>query len=112
MNKTTSVSIISLMVFMLLSSLARAEPAGYELTILDHHFEPDTLTVPAGVKVRLRIHNMDSSPEEFESHALHREKLVAGGASITVFIGPLQPGQYPFIGEFHPDSAKGVIIVK
>jgi hypothetical protein len=29
-----------------------------------------------------------------------------------VRIGPLAPGRYEFIGEFHADTAKGVIIAE
>lgn len=28
-----------------------------------------------------------------------------------IYIGPLSPGRYDFFGEYHPNSAKGVVIV-
>jgi len=31
---------------------------------------------------------------------------------ITLFVGPLEPGRYPFFGEFHKETAKGVLIAK
>ena len=37
------------------------------LAIRDHRFEPAEVRVPAGQKVKLVVHNQDSSPEEFES---------------------------------------------
>jgi len=96
--------------------LALALPASaterYELSIRNHRFEPASLTVPAGVKVKLVVKNLDNSPEEFESYSLHREKLIPAGGQITVFIGPLDPGRYDFFGEFHSDTAKGQIIAK
>jgi hypothetical protein len=84
----------------------------YLLTIKDHQFEPTTLTVPAGQKVKLTVKNLDPTPEEFESHELNREKIVPGGGTVSIFIGPLKAGEYPFFGEFHEDTAKGVIIAK
>jgi len=84
----------------------------YLLTIKDHRFEPTTLTVPAGKKVKLTVKNLDATPEEFESHELNREKIVPGGGTVSIFIGPLKAGEYPFFGEFHEDTAKGVIIAK
>jgi len=48
--------------------------------------------------------------EEFESHDLKIEKVIAGGTSGTVRLRPLDPGRYPFVGEYHEDTAKGVIV--
>jgi len=84
----------------------------YVIEILNHRFVPAELEVPAGKKIKLRIINRDATPEEFESYPLNREKVVAGKRRITVFIGPLKPGRYPFFGEFHPKTAQGVIVVK
>ena len=89
-----------------------AEPATYTLTIKNHRFVPATLVVPANTKVKLLIVNQDPTPEEFESHELNREKIVMGKGKITVFVGPLKPGKYPFFGEFHMDTAQGVLIAK
>jgi heme/copper-type cytochrome/quinol oxidase subunit 2 len=80
--------------------------------IKDHRFEPTEVVVPAGVKVRLLVHNADATPEEFESHTLHREKMVPAGAEVVVFVGPLDPGTYEFFGDFNPQTAQGRIIAK
>lgn len=93
-------------------TLAQAEDPAIPLAIRNHRFEPAELPVPAGVKVRLLIKNLDATPEEFESHSLHREKVVPGGGEITVFVGPLDPGSYDFFGDFNPDTAQGHIVVK
>lgn len=84
----------------------------YVIEIQDLHFHPDTLVVPAGKKIKLEIRNNDRTPEEFESYDLNREKVVTGGRSIKVFIGPLKPGTYRFFGDFHQDTAQGVIIAR
>ncbi len=84
----------------------------YELIIKDHKFTPQTLEVPAGKKVKVIVKNQDSTPEEFESYELNREKIIKGNGQITLFVGPLKPGSYPFFGEFNKETAKGVIIAK
>lgn len=84
----------------------------FTISIKDHKFQPDTLTVPSGKKVKLVINNEDSTPEEFESYELNREKIIPGGRKAVVYIGPLKPGSYPFVGEFNPKTAKGRIIAK
>ena len=83
-----------------------------ELIIKDHLFFPSTLEIPARQKVRVRIINQDPTPEEFESFELNREKLVVGNGEVVIFIGPLEPGEYPFFGEFYPKTAQGVVIAK
>lgn len=89
-----------------------ASPPEYTLTLRQHRFVPAQLTIPANTKVKLIIVNEDSTPEEFESHELNREKIVTGKGKIIVWIGPLKAGRYPFFGEFHMDTAKGVLIAK
>lgn len=88
----------------------RAELLVFELRLKAHLFSPSTLYVPAGQKIKLVIYNEDISPEEFESFAMNREKVVLGQSKGVVFIGPLLPGHYSFSGEYNPDSARGVII--
>ena len=72
---------------------------------------PAEVTVPAGVKAELIIRNEQTTPAEFESTALHREKVIAPGAAVSVFIGPLRPGRYEFFDDFHP-ATRGVIVVQ
>ena len=93
------------------SGAALAQEA-LSITIKDHKFEPAELTVPAGQKVRIKVVNADPTPEEFESHELNREKVIPGGATATIFVGPLKPGTYPFFGEFNPKTAQGKLIAK
>lgn len=82
------------------------------LTIKDHKFQPERLEVPAGVKFKLTVKNNDTTAEEFESFELNREKVVPPGREVPVFLGPLDRGQYPFFGDFHRDTARGVLVVK
>src|SRR5262245_5213383 len=82
----------------------------FNLVIRDHKFEPAEIRVPAGKRVSIYVSNEDATPEEFDSTALKVEKVIPGKSKGLVRIGPLDPGRYEFIGEFHADSAKGVVI--
>ena len=102
-----------LVLLALVSGSAVAGDLGpYTLRIKDNRFIPAQLVVPANIKFKLIVVNEDATPEEFESHELNREKIVTGKGTITVFIGPLKPGSYPFFGEFHQATAQGVVIAK
>lgn len=81
------------------------------LTLKDHHFTPDRLTLPAGERVRLEVVNADATPAEFESSDLRVEKIVTAGGRITVWVGPLKPGAYKFFDDYHPDTATGTVTV-
>lgn len=83
-----------------------------ELTIKGHAFHPATVEVPAGEAVIVLVKNEDPTPEEFESKALHLEKVIQGNKSAKIRIPALKPGEYPFVGEYHEDDAKGVIFAK
>lgn len=84
----------------------------FTLTIKDHKFTPAELKVPANKRVAITVVNSDATPEEFESHSLKVEKIIPGGTKATVRIGPLKPGRYDFFGEFHEDTAKGVVVAE
>ena len=84
----------------------------FNLVIRDHKFEPAEIRVPAGKRVSIVVSNEDATPEEFDSSALKVEKVIAGKSKALVRIGPLAPGRYEFIGEFHADTAKGVVIAE
>jgi len=94
-----------------LGAFAAGEPE-FSLSIENHKFTPDKLEVPAGKKVKLIVENKDATPEEFESHQLKIEKVIPGKSKATIFVGPLKPGEYKFVGEFNEKTAKGVIVAK
>lgn len=92
--------------------LASAATPVIKIEIKQHLFYPAEVVVPANTKVKLLIHNLDATPEEFESHELNREKVILGNSKTVIFIGPLAPGEYPFFGEFNLSTAQGKVIVK
>ncbi len=97
---------------LVLPVFANAADKEITLVIKDHRFAPAEVKVPAGQKVKLIVDNQDATPEEFESHDLNREKVIPARSKGSVFIGPLKAGRYSFFGEFHEDTAKGVIIAE
>jgi plastocyanin len=100
---------VALLAFLFCAQNAVAED--YLITIKDHKFSPDNLSIPANEKVKLVVKNMDATPAEFESEQLKREKVVAPNKEITILLGPLKAGEYSYVDDFNPDS-KGTITVK
>lgn len=93
------------------TAYAAGEPE-FALTLRDHRFSPNEVRVPANVKVKLVVDNQDGSPEEFDSHALNREKVIPGNSKAAIYIGPLAPGRYPFMGEFNASTAQGTVVAQ
>lgn len=86
------------------------DPIKLDIAIKDHRFEPAELHLPAGKPALLTVHNDDPTAEEFESSALKVEKVVPGSSAVTIRLRPLGPGRFPFMGEYHADTAQGVIV--
>ena len=100
------------LMLLLLPVCAIAAEPDYVLVIKDHVFTPTEITIPAGKKIKLIVDNQDATPEEFHSDELNREKVILGNSKATIFIGPLKPGRYAFMGEFHEKTAKGTVVVE
>jgi hypothetical protein len=95
------------------ASLAQgADMPVYKLVIKDHAFQPAEFKAPAGTKFKVLVINQDPTPSEFESNDFNREKIVLANSSTTVFVGPLDKGQYKFFDDFHQDTGNGVLIVQ
>jgi len=88
------------------------ELAAYPLTVENGRFTPETINVPTGQRFKIVVTNKGPGPEEFESIELKKETVLAPGVTRAVVFAPLKPGVYKFFGEFHPDTAKGQIVVK
>jgi heme/copper-type cytochrome/quinol oxidase subunit 2 len=91
-----------------------AEDATPPITVnlKDHQFSPAEIHIPTGKPAFLHVVNQDATPEEFEVRQLAIEKVIAAGGSGEVRLRPLGPGRYAFIGEFHAETAQGVIVVE
>jgi cupredoxin-like protein len=91
-------------------ALADAPPAS--LTLKAHKFLPAEIHVKANQPNVIALTNSDDAAEEFDSTSLKVEKVVGGHDKGDVRIRPLAPGRYPFMGEFHSDTAQGVVIAE
>ena len=89
-----------------------AQAQEFTITIKDNRFEPAELRVPAKKRFTVYVVNDDATPEEFESLPMKVEKIIPGKSKALIRIGPLDPGRYDFIGEFHAETAKGVMIAE
>ncbi len=107
--KTRFTSLVLLSATLLCAAPSFAED--YVITIKNHAFSPKDLVIPAGQKVKVLVKNEDSTPAEFESYELKREKIIGGNSQAIVFIGPLDAGTYGYFEEFHPGTT-GTITAK
>jgi len=72
---------------------------------------PSRLEVPADAPFKLEITNAGSDPAEFESASLHKEKVLAAGATSSLVFRRLPAGEYDFFDDFHPE-AKAVLVAR
>jgi hypothetical protein len=78
----------------------------------DGKISPLQIEVPANTRFKIVIHNTGKTASEFESHRLHKEKVVAAGRTISVEVHPLAPGKYDFFDDFHEGAPRGAVIAK
>lgn len=93
--------------------LANAQDAtSVSVALKNHRFVPAELAAPANKPIVIEVSNEDPTPSEFESKTLRVEKVVAGGAKISVQIRALAPGRYRFFDDYHEDTTEGFLVVK
>ncbi len=80
------------------------------ITLKDHRYTPDVVTVPAGHKIRIEVTNRDPTSDDFDSADLHVDRDLKPHEHATFVIGPLKPGHYPFKGELYAATAHGEVI--
>jgi plastocyanin len=82
------------------------------VTIENNRFAPEEIKVKAGAPFVIVVTNKDKTPEEFESKELRIEKVVPPGKTLRINVRALKPGTYPFVGEYHKQTAKGRIVAE
>ncbi len=99
---------------LILFSLGATAEAGapVTLTLKNHRFTPATIHVKANEPSQIVFVNTDDTAEEFDSSALKIEKVVGGHGQGTIRVRALAPGKYPFMGEYHAETAQGVVIAE
>jgi hypothetical protein len=104
---------LALVAGLVIAAPLRADDATVISVVIENHrFTPSEIHVPAKKPAVLEIENRDATPEEFDSSALKVEKVIAGHDKGSVRLRPLDPGRYRFMGEYHEDTAKGVVIAE
>jgi hypothetical protein len=91
---------------------ALADNGAIPLTLKNHAFSPAEIHVKANESNVIALTNNDDTAEEFDSTSLKVEKVLASHSSGNVRLRPLAPGRYPFMGEYHSETAQGVVIAE
>jgi len=100
------------------ATLIAAMPVGAEdmptfrIEMNNGAIDPLHLEVPANRPFKLEIHNIGTTPVEFESLELRKEKVLGPKVKSFMVIRRLPPGEYKFFDDFHPDSPRAVLISK
>jgi len=92
--------------------IAQAADPEIPLVIEKNRFEPDVIKVKAGAPFVLVITNKDKGPEEFDMQTPRIEKVIPAGKTMKVRIPALKAGKYPFVGEYHAETAKATIVAE
>ncbi|HEV8072926.1 MAG TPA: cupredoxin domain-containing protein [Opitutaceae bacterium] len=109
---------IKLLIFIALSVYAEGASSSNfsgklpEIDFSNHHFSPQTLVVPAGQPLQIKVVNSSREKIEFESFSLNREKVIEPGESITVRLPALRACSYDFYDDFHNDVPEGSIVAR
>lgn len=112
MRRTGLALVIALAIAGGLPITGQADDTGAVIELNDGAFIPSRLEVAAAGSVRIVLRNSGKQPAEFESRALRKELLIPAGAETAITLRSPARGTYDFFDDFHPDAAKGVIVVK
>lgn len=100
------------LILALVSTSAFGADNTVSLTLANHKFSPAEIHVKANTPTTVTLTNNDDEVEEFDSVRLRIEKVVAGHSTGTMRWRALAPGRYPFMGEFHSETAQGVVVAE
>ena len=89
-----------------------AEDPVYRIEFADGVVTPSRIEVPADRRIELLLVNKGTTPAEFESLTLRKEKVLAPDSSTSMVIKGLDPGEYPFFDDFHPEAPPAVLVAK
>ena len=103
-------SVVALVITLGVAGARADDVATVMLTIKDHKFEPAEVHAPAGKPIVFQVKNLDNTAAEFESDALHVEKVITAGGEAAVHVRPQQPGRYKFFDDFHRQT-QGFLVV-
>jgi hypothetical protein len=92
------------------AALAQEMPV-FKIEMRDGTITPNVIEAPANTPFKFEISNTGVSPVEFESLELKREKVLAPGATSSIVFRRVEPGEYEFFDDFHPE-ARAKLVVK
>jgi hypothetical protein len=102
----------SLMLALLMIATPVLADDAIEVHLKNHKFSPSVIKVKANKPAMIILYNDDDSADEFDSSALKIERVVPGHNKGNIRLRALAPGKYPFMGEYHADTAQGVVIAE
>ena len=88
-----------------LVAVAAAADVEVPLVLEKNRWQPDVIKVKAGAPFVLVITNKDKGPEELDMLSPRIEK-------VRLKMPALKPGKYPFVGEYHSETAKATIVAE
>lgn len=93
-----------------LSVAVAADDPVFTITFNDGEMTPQRLEVPAETRFEIQLINNGKTPAEFESVPLRKEKVIGPGVTTFIVIKYLDPGEYSFFDDFHPQAAPAVLV--
>lgn len=105
------ISLAFLALFSGAAALAEEDPV-FTIKFADGKIDPPVVEVPANRRFKLILQNEGTTPVEFESNELRREKVLGAGASSFIVIRRLDPGEYEFFDDFHLDTPPAKLIAR
>jgi hypothetical protein len=115
LKATTLVAMIGVTAAAWLASVQRTRAEDLPVFVIemkDGVITPLRLEVPANRPFKLELRNTGTTPAEFESLELHREKVLAPQSTSFIVFRNLDPGEYSFFDDFHPDAPQAVLVAK
>jgi heme/copper-type cytochrome/quinol oxidase subunit 2 len=91
---------------------AHADDPVFRIEFNDGKMTPQRIEVPANTRFKLELVNSGTTPAEFESTELRKEKVIAPGVTTSMVIKNLDPGEYHFFDDFHLDTPPALLVVK
>jgi hypothetical protein len=101
-----------LLAFPFLASVAAwAGDPVFAIEFENSEIRPAEIVVPANSRFKLELRNVGTSPIEFESLELRKEKVIGPGVTTFIVFNRLSPGEYSFFDDFHPDTPPARLVV-
>ena len=88
-----------------------ADEPTFAIEFKDGTVTPTRIEVPAKARFKLELTNSGKTAAEFETKSPKFEKVLAAGTKSSLVIRTLDPGEYEFFDDFHP-QAKGTLVAR